>query len=249
MQISLLLILICVHTQLTFPWYSCSWTHAWRHPPSCSYNLCQGAWWLGSGPDRGAFQKQVLVLWPLRQKGRHIGGRKRNWFHLMWMWGYWWSLSYGRSKWGSDLLTCCSRGLLDLFFVDIQVQGPFTQLLQISRGGPAETLQRQAHVLLSDEQSLHHTFGSIQKVSEGDLGGETQMEGEVKRFAQVGRAFVSRPTPHFSSPEMVTLWYSLSGTTSLSCSSGAWLCSFMYLMVIRHDIYGLEPTTVTVFAA
>lgn len=80
----------------------------------------------------------------------------------------------------------------------------------------------------------------------GTWGEKTQMEGEVKRFAQVGGAFFSRPTPHFSSPEMVTLWYSLSGTTSLSCRSGAWLCSFMYLMVNRHDLDNLEPTIVTV---
>lgn len=86
------------------------------------------------------------------------------------------------------MLTCCARGLLDLFFVDIQVQGPFAELLQVSGSGPAEALQRQAHVLLSDEQSLHHTLGSIQKVSEGDLEGNRKMEGEVQKSFLVGGA-------------------------------------------------------------
>lgn len=67
--------------------------------------------------------------------------------------------------------TCSGCGLLDLLLVDIQVQRSLAQLLQVPGGGPAEALQRQAHILLPNEQSLHHTFGSIQQIREGNLGG------------------------------------------------------------------------------
>lgn len=67
--------------------------------------------------------------------------------------------------------TWCDGGLCDLLLVDIQVQGSLTQLLQVTSGGRVEALQGQAHVLLSDEQSLHHTFGSIQQICEGNLDG------------------------------------------------------------------------------
>lgn len=69
--------------------------------------------------------------------------------------------------------TCCGCGLWDLLLIDIQVQRSLTQLLQVPGGGPAEALQRQAHVLLSDEQSFHHTLGRIQQICEGNLGGRT----------------------------------------------------------------------------
>lgn len=65
--------------------------------------------------------------------------------------------------------TCSGGGLWELLLVDVQVQGSLTQLLQVTRGRPAEALQRQTHVLLSDEQSLHYTFGSVQQVCEGNL--------------------------------------------------------------------------------
>lgn len=69
--------------------------------------------------------------------------------------------------------TCSGRGLWELLLIDIQVQRSLTQLLQVASGGPAETLQRQTHILLSNEQSLHHTLGSIQQICEGDLDGGT----------------------------------------------------------------------------
>lgn len=69
--------------------------------------------------------------------------------------------------------TCSDRGLWDLLLIDIQVQRSLTQLLQVTSGGRAETLQRQAHILLSNEQSLHHTFGGVQQICEGNLDGRT----------------------------------------------------------------------------
>lgn len=69
--------------------------------------------------------------------------------------------------------TCSGSGLWDLLLVEVQVQRPLTQLLQVASRGPAEALQRQAHVLLPDEQSLHHTFGGVQQICEGNLDGKT----------------------------------------------------------------------------
>lgn len=79
--------------------------------------------------------------------------------------------------------TCAARGLRDLLLVAVQVQRPLAQLLQVSGGGPAEALQRQPHVLLPDEQSLHHTFGSVQQVCEGNLEAGT-MESQPQREEQ-----------------------------------------------------------------
>lgn len=73
----------------------------------------------------------------------------------------------------SVVFTSCGCGLWDLLLIDIEVQRSLTQLLQVPSGGPAEALQRQAHVLLSDEQSFHHTLGSIQQICEGNLDGGT----------------------------------------------------------------------------
>ena len=49
------------------------------------------------------------------------------------------------------------------------VQG---ELLQEAGGGLAEALQGQPHVLLTQEQRLHHALGRVQQVGEGHLGGE-----------------------------------------------------------------------------
>lgn len=43
------------------------------------------------------------------------------------------------------------------------------QLLQVPAGGGAEALQRQRHVLLSDEEGPHHTLGCVQQVCEWHL--------------------------------------------------------------------------------
>lgn len=67
-----------------------------------------------------------------------------------------------QSVWAvSESCTWCERGLGDLV-VQLQVQGPLSQLLQVACCGPAETLHGQWDVLLPDEQSFHHTLGSIQ---------------------------------------------------------------------------------------
>lgn len=82
--------------------------------------------------------------------------------------------------------TCSGRGggsgLLDLLLVwlQIRVQGPLAQLLQVASRDPAEALQRQAHVLLPDEQSLHNTFGGIQQIREGNLDGNIMTEVNVE---------------------------------------------------------------------
>lgn len=73
----------------------------------------------------------------------------------------------------SCVYTCRDCGLWYLLLIEVQVQWSLTQLLQVTSGGPAETLQRQAHILLSNEQSLHHTFGGIQQICEGNLNGRT----------------------------------------------------------------------------
>lgn len=64
-------------------------------------------------------------------------------------------------------------GLWDLLLIYIQVQRSLAQLLQVTSGGPAEALQRQTHVLLSNEQSLHHAFSGVQQICEGNLDGRT----------------------------------------------------------------------------
>lgn len=70
-------------------------------------------------------------------------------------------------------LTRRDCGLWYLLLIDVQVQRPVTQLLQVASGGPAEALQRQAHILLSNEQSLHHAFGGVQQICEGNLNRRT----------------------------------------------------------------------------
>lgn len=65
--------------------------------------------------------------------------------------------------------TSSDCGLWDLLLIDAYVQRPLAQLLQVAGGGPAEALQRQTHVLLSNEESLHHTLGSVQQIREGNL--------------------------------------------------------------------------------
>lgn len=70
-------------------------------------------------------------------------------------------------------ITCIDGGLWDLLLIDIKVQRSLAQLLKAASGGPAEALQRQTHILLSDEQRFHHTFGCIQQVHERNLNRRT----------------------------------------------------------------------------
>lgn len=60
-----------------------------------------------------------------------------------------------------------SHGGLGHLLVAAGLQGLLGELLQEAGGGLAEALQGQPHVLLTQEQRLHHALGRVQQVGEG----------------------------------------------------------------------------------
>lgn len=81
-----------------------------------------------------------------------------------------------------------------------------------------KVLHRLVDVLLPDEQSLDHTLGSVHQVCERHLGGSDGGQGslEVERKEERKRKQIGLLTPHFSSPDIETRWYSFSRGASFS---------------------------------
>lgn len=114
--------------------------------------------------------------------------------------------------------TCSGCSLWDLLLIDIQVQRSLAQLLQVTSGGPAETLQRQTHILLSDEQSLHHTFGCVQQICEGNLGAIMKRKEDRKKVEEGERRchIMLRNTPKKLCAKCLKCFYFLVITGTLT---------------------------------